>query len=357
MRAGGIFLRSKSLPILPSQVRHRFFHSKPTHPPLTVIADKIKQDFLSNHHQHAQKHSLIGIDHVLIYLNGKLTLLGKKNESVLHEIETVKTPALEEDYITLKTISHLSVWLNLALRSMIEQKEQYDSEPAELLQIQEHLLALKSVNDEHLLHEHRVLNRLMKVTYKALLATTTRQLQDIQSQFLLEVREINERYSAQATELQLKGLYRITRNWVKQHNLLVQNSRVLIVVPHDPREGLIEKQYFLDWYSKEGIADAEKQTGHIICVEMLPEQMGTVSQLSLIDFLKRHQLNMPIGKDMLGNEQAMNKDILSSYAPPVLEKLCPFHSRKYLANNSVFSANPIEVKKDTEVDLVNGLQT
>ncbi|CEG57666.1 hypothetical protein [Legionella fallonii] len=274
---------------------------------------------------------------------------------MLYEIETVQTPALEEDYITLKTISHLSVWLNLVLRSMIEEREQHDSEPTELLQIEEHLLALKSIDDERLQHEHPVLNRLMKVTYKALSATTMRQLEDIQAQFLLEVRKINERYSAQATELQLKGLYRITGNWVKQHNLLAQKSRILIVTPHDPREGLIEKQYFLDWYLKEGIADAEKKTGHLICVEMLPEQIGSVTQSNLIDFLKRHQLNMPIGKDMLGNENAMSQDILSSYAPPVLEKLCPFHSQKYLTKNSVFSVTPPEVKKDTETASINGL--
>lgn len=205
--AGGIFLRTKSLPILPSQGKHRFFYSKPTHPPLAAIADKIRQDFLSTHHKHAQKHPLVGIEHVLIYLNGRLTLLGKNTKNMLHEIETVPTPALEDGYITLKSISHLSVWLNLVLRSMIDQKEQHDSESSELLQIQEHLLALKSINDGRLSYEHPVLNRLMKVTYKVLSATSTRQLQDIQSQFLLEVRKINEIYSAQATELQLKGLY------------------------------------------------------------------------------------------------------------------------------------------------------
>lgn len=352
LRTGGIFLRSSSLPTLPSQVRHHFFHSKPTRPPLAAIADKIRQDFLSNHHKHAQMNPLVGIDHVLIYLNGKLTLLGKNTRSMLDELETVQTPALEDGYITLKSISHLSVWLNLVLRSMIVQKEPYDSEQTELLQIQDHLLLLKSINDERLLHEHSVLNRLMKVTTQTLEATTTGQLQEIQSQFLLEMKQINERYSAQATELQLKGLHRITSNWVKQHNLLLETTRVLIVTPHDPREGSIEKQYFLDWYSKEGIVEAEEKTGHIICVEMLPEQMGSVSQLGLIDFLKGHQLNIPIGKDMLGDEKAMSKDILSAHAPPVLEKLCPFHSQKYLATNSVFSPNSSEEEKDNDAGLI-----
>lgn len=108
----------------------------------------------------------------------------------------------------------------------------------------------------------------------------------------------------------------------------LDTTRVLITTAHGPREDLIEKQYFLDIYAQGGIINAEKGTNHIICVEMLPEQIATVSQDALIAFLKKHQMNnKSIAINMLDDDQAMNKDILGKYAPEVLKKLCPFNAK------------------------------
>ncbi|KTD46441.1 hypothetical protein [Legionella quateirensis] len=153
------------------------------------------------------------------------------------------------------------------------------------------------------------------------------QIKSIQVQFLQEMKSINETYASTATRLQLNGLHQTIAQWMSKFNLYLDSSRVLIVSSHGPREDLIEKQYFLDLYAQHGIEDAEKGSSHVICVEMLPEQIATVSKESLIDFLRKHQLNMMIGHNMLGDPQAMNKDVLGQYAPEVIKNLCPYHER------------------------------
>jgi hypothetical protein len=158
----------------------------------------------------------------------------------------------------------------------------------------------------------------------------------LQAQLVQDIKSINMNYLARATELQLKGIHQIVSRWMSSEEVVLVNSHVLIVTSHGPREGLIEKQYFLDLFSKQGIVDAEKESGHIICVEMLPEQIATVKQSSIINFLKKQQLNRQIGQNMLGDSNAMKKDVLSQYAPPVLEQLCPLHLKTDLMQHSMF---------------------
>ena len=76
-------------------------------------------------------------------------------------------------------------------------------------------------------------------------------------------------------------------------------------------------------FAKEGLQDAEKGSGHILIIEMLPEQISTVKASYLIEFLQKHEINARIGKTMLNDPQAMNKDILAPFAPEVLSGLCP----------------------------------
>lgn len=168
----------------------------------------------------------------------------------------------------------------------------------------------------------------------------------MQAQFLPYIRPINLAYANQAKNLQWMGMHKIIRRWTKQENIQFESTRVLIVTAHGPREDLIEKKYFLDQFSKKGIVDAEKNTGHIICVEMLPEQIATVSQYSLIDFLKKHQLNKQIGLNMLGDPNAMMKDVLGGGDPSVLAKLCPFYSKTDRMHHSMFKSHYLEAKKE-----------
>jgi hypothetical protein len=343
MRDGGIFLRTKSLPILPSQKQHRFFHSKPDQL-ITAVCTKIRQDFLASHHKHAQSQSLININHVLIYLNGNLSLWGKKTNGNFDEIETLGTPALEKQYNVLKSIPHLGIWLDLILQSIIDEKEKSLVHQKDLWDLKESVLSLRSLDDVSLQKELPVLDQVMRAIDKALFAKTTEQVQCVQAQFLQEIRKTNERYSAQATELQLNGLHQMTGKWIKQEGVQLEKSRILIVTSHGPREDLIEKQFFLDLCLKSGIVDAENKTGHLICVEMLPEQMATVTQPSLIDFLKKQEINRQIGRHLLDDSNGMNKDILGQYAPPVLERLCPFYSKK---NHALLkNAPPVEEKSN-----------
>ena len=278
---------------------------------------------------------LADISNVIVYLNGTLTLWGKNSISTLYEMETVDTPASEKQYNLIKSISHLSVWLNLVLQSIIDSGEGSGSHQMELEYIKEHLKALKELDDEILKIELPVIDKMMLVVNQSLAAKKVQTIKCLQGQFLMIMNSINEIYGAQATELQLEGINAIVSNWMKKANIQLETTYVLIVVPHDPREQMIEKQYFLDLYLKAGVDEAEKKTEHIICLEMLPEQMATVKQSSLIDYLKKNQINMQIGEQMLGDPRAMRQDILAKHAKPVLRRLCPYSLFKTPAETKI----------------------
>jgi hypothetical protein len=89
---------------------------------------------------------------------------------------------------------------------------------------------------------------------------------------------------------------------------------------------------------------------------MLPEQMATVSQFSLINFLKKHETNRQIGQSMLGDSNAMKKDVLGPYAPEVLKQLCPFYIKTDLLNHSMFKTNLAGRKNEKGNDLTEQLK-
>lgn len=214
----------------------------------------------------------------------------------------------------------------MIVQSIITDKTFEIHHEEDLQNIKNQLKALKQLNHNSIDHECAVIDRILMYISKVIHAKSLAQIKLIQVQYLQEMKSINETYAATATRLQLNGLHQTIVQWMSQLNIHLDSSRVLIVSSHGPREDLIEKQYFLDLYAQHGIQNAEKGSSHIICVEMLPEQIATVSKESLIDFLRKHQINMMIGQNMLGDPQAMNKDVLGRYAPEVIKKLCPYHA-------------------------------
>lgn len=270
-----------------------------------------------------------------MYLNGYLSLWGKNvHNNILYEIDSRGTPALDEQYNLIKSISHCSVWLNLILQSVIDEAELNKQHEEDLNSVRTSLMELKRLRPVEINSELAVINKILNYISKILKARSLIQMHSLQIKYLEDMKSINESYASLATKLQLTGLHEIVSQWISTLNIQLDSSRILIVSAHGPREDLIEKQYFLDLYAKQGMMDAEKGTSHIICVEMLPEQIATVSKDSLIDFLKKHQLNMSIGRNMLGDPQAMNKDVLGAYAPDVLKTICPFHAQKTDVNSS-----------------------
>ncbi|MDI1352264.1 MAG: hypothetical protein PSV35_05765, partial [bacterium] len=235
-------------------------------------------DFLSSHENYATSHSLAAVEHVIIYVNGNLSLLRKNGEQNFSEVEKVVTPALEEEYDLLKTLSHISVWLNVIFQSILDDQELLENYEGNLNKIKNHLEELKTLNDQRIKTKLANINQILSVINQTLSSKNLADICQIYNQYLSLSRVINEAYSGQATQLQINGLHEIINHWQLKEQIQWEKTRVLIVITQGPREDLIEKQYFIDLYEKNGIPEAEKTSRHVICVEMLPEQIATVSQ-------------------------------------------------------------------------------
>lgn len=340
-QVGGIFLRTNTvIPAKRSLNPSRFFHlspakapsiprSLPIHvPSVMTVCNRIKRDFLDHHETYSTLQPLSGIEHVIIYLNGRLSLLAKAADGTLSEVETQLTPALKERYNIIKSISHSSVWLSFVLQSIIDGGERTTKHRTDLLQIKAHLQSLNDLSADPIADEKEAINEIITVIDKTIVAERLGQIKCLHAQYLQRSRSINNRYAEQATQLQLKGMHEIIGHWLMDKQLQLNNTRVIIVSAYGARSQLIEKQYFLDLYAKHGLKDAEKKSCHIICLGMLPDQMATVSQTHLIEYLKKHQMNIRIGDQLLGDPTAMNRDVLSSHAPEVLKTLCPYRFHK-----------------------------
>jgi hypothetical protein len=277
-----------------------------------------------------------------------LTLLKKEEKGRIDEVVKANTPALNTEYKFLKSMAHISVWLNVVLQSLVNRTENVNEDKEELLRIKSHLHVLRKWNNTLQESEHSVIDSLIHLIEQVLVTSSLNEITLLRKKYLTEMFDANKRYAQRATELQLNGMHHIMSSWFKEYRLNLEATRVLIVCAHGPKRNLIEIQYFLDLYAKHGFPNAEKAKGLVIPVTMLDEQIRKVKQKQLITFLRTYILNSDIGKDMLDDDMAMTKDVLGPYAPAVLERqACPFHNAsKALKNLSHFA-----VKKEiTAVD-------
>jgi len=269
---------------------------------------------------------------VIVYSNSSLSLWQHAGSGQYKQLETAPSPAKEEPYILLKTLSHISVWLSITLQSMAAQKLWLAKTNPELNKIHTSLNTLKNLGNQQLKPHLPVMDYTLSVIQQAKTCQQATEIVQLQQDYLQQSKACNEHYSRLATRIQLQGLHKIVETWRTQRMLNLHRSRVMIVGPHGPRDQLIEKQYFHDMYVRAGIADGEHNNGHLVYVEMLPEQLQDIDIASLItSFLGRHQINKLIGKELLNDEQAMFNDVLGKYAPPVIKELaekkqggCPF---------------------------------
>ncbi|WP_298625689.1 hypothetical protein [uncultured Legionella sp.] len=333
---GGIFLRPR-VQIL--QANQRFFHSQSVPRSAKDISTQIRTYFLDSHRHYAGLEPLKDIDFVTIYLNGSLSLWGKKNDNKLYEINSQETPALQDEYNIIKSVSHSTVWLHLILQSIIGHSKINKHHQIDLQRLEFSLLDLYALS-QRMSRERTVIQQILNYVYLIPEMKHLTEFQALYTQYLVAVKSVNEVYASKATQLQLNGIHHIMSQWTDAYKIQLGAMRVLIVTAHGPRNDLIEKQYFLDLYEKQGFMDAECGSAHILCVEMMPEQSATISKESLIDFLRKHQINMQIAANMLGDPMAMDKDILGQYAPGVLKKLCPFHETTSTNKEGRFSFFP-----------------
>jgi hypothetical protein len=139
----------------------------------------------------------------------------------------------------------------------------------------------------------------------------------------------HERFGRCATELQLCGLDQLISRWLLDFSIDFKSTYINIIGARGPKEGLIEKQYFDMLRKKHGASLENTPSGGIIYSEMLPEQMD-IHYSTLVNELARDLISQDIGASVLKSRQAMYRDVLSSFAKPILDKLAD--SRKMITS-------------------------
>ncbi|KTD82851.1 hypothetical protein [Legionella waltersii] len=341
-KPGGIFLPNKPNHQTTSP---RFFSNKPQTVTCLNISQQLSKQFLQSHEHYASQTPLVGIDHVIIYHKGNLSLWNKNSINDLELIARRNTPAVKEAYQFIKSLSHCSVWLSMVMQSLQEKKAMTPYHYRDIQQIICCLNQLKLlVSDQELiakLYEQLCestapndtlstakgdpIDLLLSFAIQALSKGNNEQeMKSLLQSFLKSSQELNTHCASYATKIQLQGMHRILLDWTDKHLIQVKNTRVLIVVASGPREQLIERQYFEEMLAKQNLKNDEQGIRYIHCIEMLPQQIATVTDKELIGFLQQHELNSSIGKNMLNNPLGMDKDVLSEHAPEALKGICPF---------------------------------
>ena len=332
----GTFLKAKSLP-------HLYQSSHLSHQIISEC-DLITKQFLDLHSYYAESQSLEDIDTIITYTNGYLSLWMKKEDKNIHELQTLATPALEEDYKIIKSLTHVSISFILILQDIIKNREKSVQNEKDLELIAHQLDRLKNIGDnkpENLIVIKKITHYLNEINSE----TFIQKIQCFLSRYLLEITSIHEKLALKATQIQLEGIHKIMAQWMLENRIQLNTTYVLISCGKGPRKQLIEKQY-MEWLYSQQNLDAQQ---NIICVEMLPEQLASVTGSDLIAFLKKQQLNKQIGKSILGDSNAMNKDVLGKYAPNVLSALCPMQTNqskynKFLQKYSFFTVIELSTK-------------
>lgn len=287
----------------------------------------IGSSFFSIHKNLAPLH-LEPVKNVVVLLNGSLQLWKKDGSQQFNNTSTAATAAQGREYKALKNLSHLAVALNITLSSIPSAKE------GEVFsRVQGSLKALlhdleRCEKDESMV-SHQSLFDLSKPILHRLLScpmSLHKEASKICHSYNADCELILSKYRKDSAEIQIKSLHDIMNQWGQEHTIKPEETRVLIVVAHGPRDDLLERQYFEAWVEERNIYP----------VEMLPGQMANihVEKDLILGFLAEQELNRSIGKSMLGDENAMFKDVLGPFAYSVLERLglrkkaeksgCPF---------------------------------
>lgn len=281
--------------------------------------------FLKHHSLSAQT-ALKDVQHVVVLHDQELSLWCRDNAD-FKEVARSNTDAKESGrYTLLKQVSHIPVLLVSILQPVFDQALPLVDLMADIAQLKEQLLLLQS-NKMQLPKSHAIDNIVARSLWFIDQLKTGLEKNVIERLLMIYLKEICEDINSNsnlAAEAQLKSL-QVVERWLDEHMLALKSTRVIIVAPHGPRNGLIEQQYFERLYAKHHLLN---QADHrIFYVEMLPKDMLKIDiPKDLIrDFLGACELNKRIGQWMFSNSKALFSDVMHEYAGVHLEKLISKH--------------------------------
>lgn len=296
------------------------------------MCHKANQNFLHTH-EFLAKHTLKDIQHIVIFLNGKLHLWKQDTPGYYVEIDQVVSPATEDAYNLRKTLIHKSAELNIIWISLNQNIIGLETMQEEITRIGielENLAYTLELPDN--IHQKPLLDMItpsQEAIFQAKSCCTRQDVVKIQAAYLQAIKPIIKSYGMESTKIQLHGLNNCMKKWSSGYDMALETSRIIVVGGKGPREGMIEIQYFKNCYKNY----PENPDEYIRYCESPTSSISTVNIPHLIEEWAKERLNQYIALDMLGDIKGMNKDVLASYAPDVLDQMnadnagntCPIH--------------------------------
>lgn len=312
----------------------------------SLLLNDLNNTFLDLHRKSAEK-ALHNVSHAVIYLQGKLSLWQVDEDTSWKKIETATIHS--EKYNTLKNIAHIPATVSLCGCPMYQSSSHIHAIKSQLLQIQISLMQ-DQTNESALKHSHP-LSEMIHRSLEFLHHLEEEKEITIKAweQYEQRTRHLTDSLLAEGAYEALSQLEGAMQQWMESHRLALTKTRVLIAVPHSPRQQLAEMQYFLKLYAHKLAEDISKiEDKYVICAEYLPQE--DQQEASLVQAMKRllssTEVNRHIAKTVLGSPAAMDKDILAEKAEIILQSTTALdQSAKNISQAEVVELKPSLVSK------------
>jgi len=101
------------------------------------------------------------VNHIIIYLNGDLLLLKRTAQDSYELINQLETPAKQEPYQLIKTISHQAVLLSTILDNVLKNETSIEDGMKDLQELKHDVNTLKHNYTDKVRHEEAVINLIL----------------------------------------------------------------------------------------------------------------------------------------------------------------------------------------------------
>lgn len=251
------------------------------------------------------------------------------------EIESKPSPILQETYLFHKTLVHKVTELTIVCDALIQDNITRKVTHQYLESIEDDLIAiLGTLKNKKCLNESTEVGSYIKMIQRSIgHIHQTKSCQELTAinqlcyAYLDDMKPYIRDYGQKSVKTQLEGIHEVITAWSTHHDLRSQHSATILAGPKGSREYNIETQYFVDWYAKNGILSALDKD-YVMYVESPDEQMLNIRIPDLVRSYSKHLLNKKIGLMLLGDNNAMKKDILAEFAPDVLQQIAPVTEKK-----------------------------
>ena len=149
-----------------------------------------------------------------------------------------------------------------------------------------------------------------------------RDVQGVIDKLITTCADAIEANSQKASEIILKDIHALISRWEIDYGLRAKHSRAVVVSPHGPRVERIETALLQQWYQhRVGVSQVDDKW--VYNVEVMVSLLGKIDiEKDIIQgVVINSEVNKAIGKDVLHDETALFRDVLSTYAPPILRDL------------------------------------